>query len=178
MISIEIDDRAVLSALDELIRRAEDPTPALKEIGETLAETTKRRFDTSTGPDGQRWESNSQATILQYLGVYKGSYNKDGRVSSKGAARVMAKKPLIGETRSLMSTIAWQLSGKASVEIGSPMEYAAVQQFGAKRGQFGATKRGSPIPWGNIPARPFLGIDDQDRNGILETIADYLAASG
>lgn len=57
------------------------------------------------------------------------------------------------------------------------MEYAAAQQFGMKKGYAGANKRGSPIPWGDIPARPFLGISDHDRGMILDEISDYLSQS-
>jgi len=49
-----------------------------------------------------------------------------------------------------------------------------VQQFGAKKGQFGKTRRGAPIPWGNIPARPFLGVSVSDRSDILAILAEHL----
>lgn len=53
----------------------------------------------------------------------------------------------------------------ASVVVGSSMIYAAVHQTGAKKGAFGQTRRGQPIPFGDIPARPFLGVpaDFSDR---------------
>ena len=59
--------------------------------------------------------------------------------------------------------------------VGSSLEYAAVQQFGARRGEFGRTRRGAPIPWGDIPARPFLGVSRVDRVEILDILAGYLA---
>jgi len=58
--------------------------------------------------------------------------------------------------------------------VGSVLEYAAVQQFGAKKGAFGRTRRGAPIPWGDIPPRPFLGLSDADRRSILDLIAEHL----
>jgi len=65
------------------------------------------------------------------------------------------------------------------VRIGSPMIYAGVRQYGAKRGEFGMgvfkTRNGVfPIPWGDIPARPFLGFSDTDQAAILETMRAYL----
>ena len=56
-------------------------------------------------------------------------------------------------------------------------------QFGAAQGQFGAfigkDKLGRDhfhaIPWGDIPARPFLGLAEEDRTNILATIAEHLA---
>lgn len=167
MLTIEVNDRLVLNALQQVAGRLGDTTPALKAIGETLAESTRERFDSSAGPDGQPWAPNTQTTILRYLGIYKSSYTKSGRLSAKGAERVMAKKPLIGETRSLSSTISWQVIGE-SVEIGSPMVYAAVQQFGAKAKEFGRA------PWGDIPPRPFLGVSEADQRDILAMIYDFL----
>lgn len=168
MIRIEYDGHEVLDHLRRLSARMDDMTPVMADIGEHLAETTKRRFDTSTGPDGKRWAPNSEVTILQYLGVYKGSYKKDGKLSAKGASRSAAKKPLIGDTRSLMSDIFYKLVGTSSVEIGSTMEYAAMQHFGGNISQF-------PNLWGNIPARPFLGVSDADERAILDIVSGYLS---
>jgi phage virion morphogenesis protein len=174
-IRIEIDSRPVLAALQRLASSAADPAPALREIGEALVETTKHRFDTSTGPGGERWAENSDLTLLRYLDSFKGSRRKkDGGLTTKGAARLGAKKPLIGETRSLSSTIDHVVTGNV-LEIGSPMEYAGVQHFGARRGAFGTTRRGAPIPWGDIPARPFLGLSDPDQDMVLEIIQAHLS---
>lgn len=153
MISITIDDRQVLDALRDLQRRAADTRPAMQEIGEYLVETTKRRFAASRGPDGQRWERSRDVTMQRYLSHF-GAKNR--------AARAGAKKPLIGETRSLSTTIDYRLI-PGGVEVGSPMQYASTHQFGARQGQFGRTRRGGPIPWGDIPARPFLGLSGDDR---------------
>jgi phage gpG-like protein len=43
-------------------------------------------------------------------------------------------------------------------------------QFGAAKGSLG-----SGAPWGNIPARAFLGVSDEDRAKIHETIEEWLA---
>lgn len=193
-IRIDIDDAGVLAALEQLRARAADLKPVLADIGEHLAETTKRRFGASTGPDGRRWAPNSSVTILQYLGRYKGSYTKKGALSSKGAARQAGKKPLIGESKALSKNIYYRLTGDG-VEVGSTRIYAAVQQFGAKMGEFGrysqvarvrkyglhdfrgaaGTKKGFPIPWGDIPPRPFLGLSEQDRADLLDILAEYLS---
>ncbi len=34
-------------------------------------------------------------------------------------------------------------------------------------------KRGAPIPWGDIPARPFLGLSD-DEADVRDIVARYL----
>lgn len=167
LIEITYDDREVLAVLKELQARAADLEPALLEIGEDLVPRWKRRFDTSTGPDGRRWLPNTQTSIIRYLEGQSGSFGKRGKITKKGAARAMAKRPLVQEGY-LRDTLEYQLDGDTLL-IGSPQKYAAVQQFGAERGSLG-----KGAPWGDIPARPFLGVSDEDRATILQTLTDYL----
>ncbi len=76
----------------------------------------------------------------------------------------------------LQGQMRWQLAeGGRAVEVGSNRIYAAVQQFGQPKGASGRTKRGSPIPWGDIPPRPFLGVSSDDREAIADILSDYLA---
>lgn len=170
MIKIELSDNQVSQKLEKLVRSVENTRPVLELIGNMLVDSTKRRFATSTAPDGTRWAPNSQVTILRYLGKYKSSYRKkDGRLTQKGADRAISKRPLIGETGSLSSQISYAVEGVDTLFVGSSMIYAATQQFGAEKRQFQGK-----APWGDIPARPFLGLSDQDRSNILDTISDYL----
>ena len=60
----------------------------------------------------------------------------------------------------------YQIFGDTLV-IGNTMEYAAMMQFGGSRADY-------PQLWGDIPARPFLGISDEDEKMILSVIGDYL----
>lgn len=173
MFSIEYEDREVLDYLNMLAVRIDDMTPAMHDIGQNLSETTQRRFDTSTSPDGDPWAPNTEVTILEYLGLYKSSFKKDGGESAKGVARRGSKKPLIGDTGSLFSTI-FHDAGRDFAVIGSPMEYAITQQFGARQGQYGRDRRNHPIPWGDIPARPFLGASEEDKRSILDIVQGYL----
>ena len=143
MITIKIDNENVLNALDRLSKASANPRPAKLAIGESLVESTKKRFDTSTAPDGTPWAPNSAATLKRKRGT----------------------KPLIGEG-TLRDEIAYAENGDDLI-IFSPMKYAAMQHFGGKKSEF-------PNLWGNIPARPFLGISEDDEEMIIETISDYL----
>ena len=49
------------------------------------------------------------------------------------------------------------------------MIYAATQQFGAKKDEFG-----KGAPWGAIPAREYLGISIADQAELQNIIADHL----
>lgn len=169
MIQIQLDDQAVRAALTRVGQNGADLRPMLGDVGELLTETTKQRFETSKAPDGSSWAPNQPSTLDAYLGQFKGSFGKTGRLTKKGAQRAAAKKPLIGETRSLSTTIHYVL-GANSVEIGSSLVYAAVQQLGAAARSFS----GGKSPWGDIPARPFLGLSDQDQAGVLQIAGDHL----
>jgi phage virion morphogenesis protein len=153
MITIEIDDAQVRAVLDKLARRAANPRPALLEIGEELRESTLKRFASSTAPDGRPWAPNRPTTLARWRGG--------------------AKQPLIGAGKALSTQISYTVTGN-TLTVGSPMVYAAVQQFGAKRGAFGSNRRGAPLPWGDIPARPFLGLSADDRKIIERIIRDHL----
>lgn len=178
MITIEITDQETRKAFANLIAAAENPRQLMSQIGELLMASTKQRFATSTAPDGSRWAENSEVTLLGYLDKYKGSFRKkDGGLTQKGAKRLGGKKPLIGESGALSTTIAYKIEGVGTLIVGSPMEYAAAQQFGMEKGYAGSTKRGAPIPWGDIPARVFLGLSDQDQVMILELNSDFLSGA-
>ncbi len=144
MIQISYDKQSILDALTKLQQTSHDLSPALKEIGEDLAESTQERFEDSQGPDGKRWQANSEIT----------------------ARRKSGNKPLIGETGLLGLTINYEVDGQV-LAIGSPMQYAAMQQFGGTKAEF-------PWLWGDIPARPFLGISNDDERSILEVVNRYL----
>lgn len=169
MITVRVDDKQVLDMLDQLYGRFKNLQPAMKEIGEDLVDSTKRRFADGAGPDGTPWAPNStETTIPFYLGAFGGSHKKDGTLSKTGEKRLASKKPLTGETKALRSDINYQLDGTNSVRIGSPMVYAAMQQFG------GITSPSSMIPGKTIPARPFLGVSEADKTNILDVVRSYL----
>lgn len=168
MLEINLLNDDVQRALKDLAGRLGDLRPALKAIGEDLQESTKRRFETSTAPDGTPWEPNSPVTIARQVHSVKGTRTKDGQLlTKKGAARWDSKKPLIGETKALSEQIHWALQGQSAVVVFSSMEYAAMQQFGGTRAEF-------PHLWGDIPARPFFGLSDKDQALIERTLREHL----
>jgi phage virion morphogenesis protein len=156
--TVTVDDAAVHAALRRLRQHTDDLGPALHKIGELLVDSIQDRFASASAPDGTPWAANSPVTIARYLGLSQGK---------ERAAKAAGKKPLTGKSGALRSQIHHQVTGNV-LEVGSTMEYAAMQQFGGQKSDF-------PHLWGDIPARPFLGISDSDRAGIAQTITDYLA---
>jgi len=193
---VEVSDSAVQSALEKLAAKVTNPKPILQALGEDLMERTKLRFATSTGPDGQRWQPNARATLEAYIGR-RGGFGKKG-INKKGQALAISKKPLIGHSRSL-STQFHVRADATSVTVGNSMIYASTHQFGARVGEFGryyqlfrlkydkddfrrhaGSKKGHPIPWGNIPARPFLPVRSDgtlypaERSAIIDALNAWL----
>jgi len=152
-ISITLDDAALVRQLGDLIGALTNPEPALRSIGEELQRTTQERFDPGQkrAPDGTPWARNSPVTIAR-----KG---RDNPLYQRG---------------NLQGSIRYQLMGQNGLAVGTNRIYAAVQQFGQPKGASGRNRRGAPIPWGNIPARPFLGLSDQDADDAVRILRDYL----
>lgn len=153
-VTIEVEDRLLLEALGAIAARANDLTPALRSVGEVVLEQTRRRIEAGgPAPDGTPWAPLSP----DYLA--RKPQNKDKILILYGR--------LLG---SIHPTV-----GHNEVSVGTNVVYAAAQQFGMRRGAAGQTRRGAPIPWGDIPARPFLGLSDADEREVLATLQHFLA---
>ena len=138
--------------LRALAEAGHDLTPAMRDIGEYLVRTTKDRFADERGPDGAPWEPLSEHTK---------------RRKRRNAGRILTEHGYLG------GQIVYQAEPTA-VEAGSPLVYAGTHQFGAEEGSFGSTSGGRPIPWGDIPAREFLGLSDADGDEIEDILRGYL----
>lgn len=157
-ITITIDDREVRAALTALQRQTGDMRPAFREIGEVMVQSTRQRFTDSKAPDGTPWAPNAPATKEMW---------------AKEKKRSAASKKVLVWHGHLRDTLRYAVTAN-SVTIGTNRIYGAAQQFGMRRGYAGADKRGRPIPWGDIPARPFLGVSARDREAILEILIGHL----
>lgn len=139
-------------ALGRLTAGLRDMTPVMQDLGEYFVRSTKARFGEGKSPEGIAWAAKSPVTLARY--------KKTG-----GSTR-----PLFGPSGMLSRTIAFEASA-TEVAWGSNMVYAAMMQFGGTRAQW-------PHLWGNIPARPFLGLSAEDEPkalGILEAYISGLA---
>jgi phage virion morphogenesis protein len=181
LIDLQLDDRALRRELKRLLAHLVDPSAALRETGEVLVASTRQRFHTETDPDGQRWDGNADSTLLGYLrrrqGLSKRRTASGGRTLTSRGATALGAKRVLTDRGHLADSIAYQLlAGGQGVAVGTSRIYGATQQFGAERGAFGADRHARPIPWGDIPARPFLGLSAQDRADILAIWQAHLAA--
>jgi phage gpG-like protein len=169
MYTVELNSAATEAALARLEGALADPFPLMSDIGELLTRSTKERFAEGVSPEGLKWAPKSQTTLERY-GIRKSNQ--------------IDIRPLFGPARKLNESPYPEVS-RDEVLVGSNLIYAAVQQFGAAKGSLGSysgvDKNGKPYsgsaPWGNIPARPFLGVSAEDETGIAATVEDYLTGA-
>lgn len=164
LITITFDSSRVSVALERLAERMSDHGPVLKAIGDALVESTKRRFDTGTSPDGNPWPENSPVTMDL------AEKRRTGK-SRIGGEKRYGNKPLL-DTGTLKRTINYQVEGD-TLYVGTD-RFSEEWPGGAAVLQFGTTHagRGNTI---TIPARPFLGISVEDENVIEKTVMDYIS---
>lgn len=157
MITVQVQDQAVQAMLRRLQASVSNLKPAMAEIGTTLTDNVRMGFKTSTSPWGERWKSIGQVAIMGRLGHRKDSFGKKGKITKKGQSYLTGGIQPLLDTGNLRSSITYQATNN-SVTVGTNVKYAKTHQFGATQGAFGRTRRGGPIPWGTIPARPFMPI--------------------
>lgn len=172
------DAEAALADLGNLIARLDDPTPAYEDVGQALITSTHHRWDQGIAPDGSPWP-------------------KSLRVKKYG-----------GSTLKLSARLYRSITANASrtgVEIGTNVVYAAIHQFGGSIDQnardavlhFKVNKRTGTWRFAKptkaatlaqkrrigahtvtMPARPFLGLDQDDPRTIATIFQNYLSAGG
>lgn len=153
--SVDFDGQSVTASLHGLLNAIDKPAPLLAELGEYALRTTRDRFKSQTAPDGTAW--NALAPWYQ-------------REKRRNKNRILT---LNGYLRGQMAV---QVNEK-SVQVGSNLPYAAVHQFGATIRPVNAKMlyfSGHVAKSVTIPARPYLGLSDVDRNEIVERTQDWL----
>lgn len=158
-LEIRIDLEENLSAaLGRAITAGADLTPAMKEIANHLEATTKRRFDQEQAPDGTPWKPSKRA-------IEKGSRTLTDRGYLKA---------------SIGSDWGRDYAAAGPERSGAAAIYAAIHQFGGtikpKKAQalsFGGRVYSKVV----LPARPYLGFDEVNRDRIVEVLTDHLRSA-
>lgn len=149
---------AALATLAEAAAKAERPRELYDEIGGAMVASTQQRFEDEVDPDGNPWPDSLRKKLLggrtlTEIGILAGSFTHE--------------------------------PSNAGVAWGTNVIYAAIHQLG------GTIRAKTPagLTWrapGNggwvtkqevtIPARPFLGLDDEDEAEIEFISARFLGA--
>ena len=114
--------------------------------------------------DRRTWARVGQTLVSSTLDRFESGTAPDGvpwRPSKR--ARETGGQTLVDTSR-LRDSITFRASADG-VEVGTNVVYAAIHQFGSNPD--GSKPRG-------IPARPYLGLDDGDRDAIREIVLDAI----
>ncbi len=148
MFTLELKDDGLDAALARLEAGLGDMSEPTNEIGEFLAEAHQQRiWRTEGAPDGTPWAAKSPF-----------SKSKDPR-------------PLY-DSGEMSKNINHQY-GSDFTEIIANGKQVRTMQYGAKKGAFGNSPSGRPLPWGDIPARPFMGLSEQNESDIAEALVEW-----
>lgn len=132
-----------------------------KPVGEALVSSTRERFRTSRDPTGRPWKSLSERTVQ--AGFKKKDYTKSGRLR-KGVAEREAKRKILVQSARLKNSVSSD-ADSTRVAVGSNLDYARIHQQGGDAG------RGKKV---SIPARPYLGVSDDDQREIERLTERFL----
>jgi phage virion morphogenesis protein len=154
-VSVEITGlEPALRALSEASERLENPYPMFAAIGAAGVSATQRRFETESGPGGSPWPMSIRAMM------------QGGRTMT--------------DSGRLAASIFWDADAR-SARWGTNVIYAAIHQLGgvirakdAKVLFFRIGGQAVQVQSVTIPARPFLGIDQDDAAEIEATALDFL----
>jgi phage virion morphogenesis protein len=156
-VSIRIDSNLPLvqRLFKALQQMGADPQPLLQDIAFLGENSTRERFRSQTGPDGQRWKPSLRAQLF--------------------GGKTLTKDGHLGD--SITST-----ADRTSAAWGTNRIYAAIHQFGGEIKAKGAGGLRFKIGerWSNkrqvtIPARPFLGVSADDEQDILALVSDHIS---
>jgi phage virion morphogenesis protein len=158
-IDAKLDDEAARAAFAGLAAAGADLSGVMADIGQQVVTNTLLRFEAGKGPSGMPW--------------------KKSRRAENGGGQTLVKSGI------LRTSIHAQASA-SDVIVGTNVRYTAIHQFGgdvaakkAKMLKFKVDGHWISKERVHIPARPFLGLDADDRADILDIATDHLrAASG
>lgn len=177
---IRIDDEEVLASLNRVYEAVADPAPLFDDIGASMVVSTQENFIKETAPSGAKWQRHARSTQRR-----------------RGAGA-----PILRERNLLFQSITHEAT-PAYARWGSGMAYAAIHQRGgtithyarSQKATFAKNRKGNyrfakhssraksrvtkNVTIGEhtvtIPARPYLGISDEDKAMIIQKSDAYVA---
>jgi len=174
-VSISVNASDALDQLAGYLQRIEHPRGMYERIGASLVASTQHRFETGIGPDGSPWPPSLRV------------------LAHGGKTLVLSGRLMRSQTF---------IASDQGVEVGSNAVYAAIHQFGgiirqaareavlhfkhnARTGRTRFAKANSKANYAKkveigartitMPARPFLGLDDDDNREIIAIAEDWIA---
>jgi len=152
-IEIIIQHRAktILTALNKLIKKAENKTDVMEIIAGKMKDAVEQNFEEQGRP---KWKHLSLVTIIN-------RWKKSGKQAK--TASELFNVEILKDTGSLKSSITKKVTENEAI-VGTNKPYAAIHQFGGKAGRNKKVK---------IPKRSFLKLTPDDKQSILEAVKNY-----
>ena len=156
-LSIIIEDSELQAVLNRMIERSNAMAPFFEAAGTALEESMRSNFEEQRSPDGVPWLPSIRAR-------------------TEGGTTLVQRGHLRDSIRKSVSD--------AQVEVGTSVPYARIHQLGgtikAKPGKslrFTIGDRSVFARKVTIPARPYLGFREADKQRLLELLIDHLEGS-
>lgn len=187
-IEFELRDEEASARLQELLARMDDRRPFFEAVGDRLLKTTSDSFRNEQAPDGTPWTPLAASTVR-------------ARIRKGQLPLTILRSNSKGRTGSPLAGSISRVYDNDELRVGSAKETAAIHQLGGtiqkparqaklyrrkdadgKVGRRFAKKSEAnhvtdvtiPAHTITIPARPFIGVSDADREGIIEDAEDWL----
>lgn len=151
-IRIEADVSALLAAAGAVEERQRDFRPLLNRIGQIMTASTDQNFIDQGRPDA--WQPLSPVTLAR----------------RRSGPNPNMSDQILRDTGRLMNSLSSPSSADAILELtpdslrfGTNVEYASVHQFG--------------WPERNIPARPFMLLQQEDLEDIAAELLEWIAGA-
>jgi phage virion morphogenesis protein len=119
----------------------------------------ERITSTRAAPDGTPWAAWSENYAATRIKI----------VQRKSGSKKIKKGTLLRDSNLLLRRLTYHVNGAESVEAGSNLVYAAIHQFGGTDEM--------PARLAAIPARPYLGLSDDQLAEAADIIQDWLGSS-
>jgi len=146
----------VLDVLHAMQERMGDLSEPMSAIAAMLESASERAFADEANPTtGEKWDPLSPVTLQLR------PHRADGQI--------------LQDSGQLAASIETDF-GPDYAAIGTNKIYAGTMFFGAQQGAFGKSAKGNPLPWGDIPAREFIGLNEDDQRDILDILAEEMLA--
>ena len=141
----------ILLRIDKRIAQAKDTSIVMKNISIDMKNKIDHRFKTESDPNGNRWARNSEVTIKRKKS------SKPGHDTGRLASSMHSKNT------------------RDKATAGTNVIYGKTFNYGAKKGQYGySISRKTPVPWGNVPSRKFIGFSGNQKKLYTRWIKDFL----
>jgi phage virion morphogenesis protein len=183
MIEIKVDDTQITKALEGLVAKMANRRPVMREISHDMLDAVKQRFVDGPG----KWPELAKSTVKRYA---KKGYSTSPTLNRRSAGLFPSIHPF---------------SNNDTAMVGTNKKYAAIHHFGGEIKQYARSQqvyfkqnkkgvvgnkfvkksRSNFSQWATrgeskhtMPARPYMYLEESDKQRIVMTMRRYLEGNG